>query len=154
VRKFHHQLCSTHVLDPACGSGNFLYLTLEHLKRLEGEVINQLEALGDTQSLLGLQGETVTPEQLRDIELDERAAALAVQGKLRRFGLITTNSLRQTFNRRVVQTAIDQGLALSFAIPDHPWVDSANGAAVRLGACTGHRRIALAPDSAERAARC
>ena len=26
------------VLDPACGSGNFLYVTLEHLKRLEGEV--------------------------------------------------------------------------------------------------------------------
>ena len=32
----------TRVLDPACGSGNFLYVTLEHLKRLEGEVLNQL----------------------------------------------------------------------------------------------------------------
>jgi hypothetical protein len=28
VRRFHHQLCTTRVLDPACGSGNFLYVTL------------------------------------------------------------------------------------------------------------------------------
>ena len=77
IRKFHHQLCTTRVLDPACGSGNFLYVTLEHLKRLEGEVLNQLEALGETQSVLGLEGETVTPQQLLGIELNERAVALA-----------------------------------------------------------------------------
>jgi len=77
VRRFHHQLCSTRVLDPACGSGNFLYVTLEHLKRLEGEVFNQLDELGDTQGKLGLEGETVTPQQLLGIEINERAAALA-----------------------------------------------------------------------------
>ena len=55
VKKFHHQLCTTRVLDPACGSANFLYVTLEHLKRLEGEVVNQLEALGHTQDLLGFE---------------------------------------------------------------------------------------------------
>lgn len=77
IRRFHHQLCSTRVLDPACGSGNFLYVTLEHLKRLEGEVLNQLEALGETQDKLSLEGETVTLQQLRGIELNERAAALA-----------------------------------------------------------------------------
>jgi hypothetical protein len=77
IRRFHHQLCTTRVLDPACGSGNFLYVTLEHLKRLEGEVMNQLEALGQTQERLGLEGETVTLQQLRGIELNERAAALA-----------------------------------------------------------------------------
>ncbi len=65
------------MLDPACGSGNFLYGPLEHLKRLEGEVLNQLEALGQTQDRLGLEGETVTLQQLRGIELNERAAALA-----------------------------------------------------------------------------
>ena len=37
VRRVHHQLCTVRVLDPACGSGNVLYATLEHLKRLEGE---------------------------------------------------------------------------------------------------------------------
>ncbi|MEN9544187.1 MAG: hypothetical protein RLZZ598_1020, partial [Pseudomonadota bacterium] len=77
LRRFHHQLCTTRVLDPACGSGNFLYVTLEHLKRLEGEVLNQLEALGQTQDKLALEGETVTLQQLRGIELNERAAALA-----------------------------------------------------------------------------
>ncbi len=287
LKKFHHQLCSLRVLDPACGSGNFLYVTLEHLKRLEGEVMNQLEAFGETQSTLGLEGETVTPQQLLGIELNERAAALAelvlwigylqwhirtrgnkavaepvvhdygniecrdavlawadtdlaydadgqllsrwdgktfkthpvtgaqvpdesamvpqwryirpaqakwpkadfivgnppfigdkrirlalgegyvntlrktwpevpesadfvmhwwsraalmvTSGKTRQFGLITTNSLRQTFNRRVVQAALDKGLALTFAIPDHPWIDSANGAAVRIAMTVGTR---------------
>ena len=280
VKKFHHQLCTTRVLDPACGSANFLYVTLEHLKRLEGEVVNQLEALGHTQDQLGFEGETVTLQQLRGIELNERAAALAelvlwigylqwhirtrgnaavaepvvhnygniecrdavlawdaqevaydangqllsrwdgrtfkthpvtgeqvpddtaqvpqwryvgarqaqwpqadfivgnppfigaasmraalgdgyvqalrgawpevpesadfvmfwwhhaagevAAGRTRRMGLITTNSLRQTFNRRVVQAALDKGCHLHMAIPDHPWVDGANGAAVRI----------------------
>ncbi|MFZ2858280.1 class I SAM-dependent DNA methyltransferase [Acidovorax sp.] len=280
VKKFHHQLCTTRVLDPACGSANFLYVTLEHLKRLEGEVVNQLEALGHTQDQLGFEGETVTLQQLRGIELNERAAALAelvlwigylqwhirtrgnaavaepvvhnygniecrdavlawdaqevaydthgqllsrwdgrtfkthpvtgeqvpdeaaqvpqwryvgarqaqwpqadfivgnppfigkllmrealgdgyvqalrgawseipesadfvmfwwhhaaaqvAAGHTRRMGLITTNSLRQTFNRRVVQTALDKSTHLERAIADHPWVDSANGAAVRI----------------------
>lgn len=280
VKKFHHQLCTTRVLDPACGSANFLYVTLEHLKRLEGEVVNQLEALGHTQDQLGFEGETVTLQQLRGIELNERAAALAelvlwigylqwhirtrgnaavaepvvhnygniecrdavlawdaqevaydANGKLpsrwdgrtfkthpvtgeqvpdeaaqvpqwryvgarqaqwpqadfivgnppfigklrmrealgdgyvealrgawpevpesadfvmfwwhhaaaqvaagsaRRMGLITTNSLTMVFNRRVVQAALAKGTHLAMAIPDHPWVDSANGAAVRI----------------------
>ncbi|MBE0548170.1 MAG: class I SAM-dependent DNA methyltransferase, partial [Rubrivivax sp.] len=77
IRRFHHQLCTVRVLDPACGSGNFLYVTLEHLKRLEGEVLNQLEALGQTQGRLGFEGETVTLQQLRGIEINERAAAVA-----------------------------------------------------------------------------
>lgn len=280
VKKFHHHLCTIRVLDPACGSANFLYVTLEHLKRLEGEVLNQLEALGHTQDQLGFEGETVTLQQLRGIELNERAAALAelvlwigylqwhirtrgnaavaepvvhnygniecrdavlawdaqelayddagqllsrwdgrtykthpvtgeqvpdeaaqvpqwrylgarpatwpqadfivgnppfigksamrdalgdgytealreawrdvpdsadfvmywwhhaaaqvAAGHTQRMGLITTNSLRQTFNRRVVQAALDKGSHLLMAIPDHPWVDGANGAAVRI----------------------
>ena len=288
VRQFHHQLCSVRVLDPACGSGNFLYVTLEHLKRLEGEVLNQLVDLGDTQSKLGLEGETVTPKQLLGIELNRRAAALAElvlwighlqwhirtqgaasvaepvvhdfgniehrdavlaydgqepaldanlqpltrwdgvthkphpvtglpvpdeaaqvvqwrylnprpaawpkadyivgnppfigastmraalgdgyvealraawpgvpdsadfvmhwwdhaaaltrQGAVRQFGLITTNSLRQTFNRRVTEAHLSDGKAplhLRFAVPDHPWVDSAAGAAVRIAMSVG-----------------
>lgn len=281
VRDFLHRLCTLRVLDPACGSANFLYVTLEHLKRLEGEVLNDLGALGDTQDALDLAGETVTLQQLRGVELNERAAALAelvlwigflqwhirtqgranvaepvvhdyrniehrdavlaydrqepmtdatgkvltrwdeetykihpvtgqpvpdeaaqvVQwryvnprqaewpkadfivgnppfigakyvrsalgdgyadalravwpevpesadfvmywwhraaqlvraGEAERFGFITTNSLRQTFNRRVVHEATADGrLSLVYAVPDHPWVDSADGAAVRI----------------------
>lgn len=281
VRAFLHRLCTLHVLDPACGSGNFLYVTLEHLKRLEGEVLDQLQQLGERQDALDLDRETVTLRQLLGIEINERAAALAelvlwigflqwhlrtkgragvaepvvhdygniehrdavlaydrrlplldaaghpvtrwdgvttkahpvtgqpvpddsvripqwtysnprqatwptaefivgnppfigastmraalgdgyvealraswpdvpessdfvmywwhhaaqltTDGKSERFGFITTNSLRQTFNRRVVQAALEQGgLSLDFVIPDHPWVDNADGAAVRI----------------------
>lgn len=77
VRHFHRHLCTVRVLDPACGSGNFLYVTLEHLKRLEGEVLNQLAAFGEVQDRLALEGDTVTLQQLRGIELNERAAVLA-----------------------------------------------------------------------------
>jgi hypothetical protein len=234
LRNFHHRLCHLRVLDPACGSGNFLYVALEHLKRLEGEVLNQLHDIGETQSLLEAEGLTVDPHQFLGIEINPRAAAIAelvlwigylqwhfrtqgsglppspilkdfkniecrdavldgdkhatwpeadvvvgnppfigasnmraalgdayvdalrgawqqvpdsadfvmfwwhhaaqlvAQGKLSRFGFITTNSLRQTFNRRVVQNALDKGVHLAFAIPDHPWVDSADGANVRI----------------------
>ena len=77
LHRFHHQLCTVRVLDPACGSGNFLYITLEHLKRLEGEVLDTLAQLGEAQDKLELAGETVTLQQLRGIELNPRAAALA-----------------------------------------------------------------------------
>ena len=78
LRRFHHRLCHVRVLDPACGSGNFLYVTLEHLKRLEGEVLDRLEALGEsTQGQLGMEGGTVTLRQMLGIELNPRAAALA-----------------------------------------------------------------------------
>lgn len=45
VRAFHARLCSVRVLDPACGSGNFLYVTMELMKRLEGEVLDLLASL-------------------------------------------------------------------------------------------------------------
>ncbi len=74
VRAFHHQLCTTRVLDPACGTGNFLYVSLELMKRLEGEVLEALAELGETEGI-GL--ETVDPHQFLGIELNVRAAAIA-----------------------------------------------------------------------------
>ncbi|MCO5182242.1 MAG: hypothetical protein M9896_19565, partial [Candidatus Promineofilum sp.] len=84
-----------------------------------------------------------------------RAAGLARAGAIRRFGLITTNSLRQTFNRRVLQTHMEgqPPLSLLFAIPDHPWVDSTDGAAVRISmtvAEAGERVGVLKTVTAER----
>jgi len=287
VRAFHRQLCTVRVLDPACGSGNFLYVTLEHLKRLEGEVLEALADLGFTQQGLELEGGTVSPEQMLGLETNPRAARIAEAvlwigylqwhfrtfaktpprepllkdahnienrdavlawdaieyaqddagrpitrwdgrtmkrhpvtgepvpdesaqslveqyinpraaewpkadfvignppfigastmrralgdgyvealrslktavpesadyvmhwwhkagelvrtGAIQRFGLITTNSLRQTFNRRVIAHQIQQKqpLSLAFAIPDHPWVDTADGAAVRIAMTVG-----------------
>ncbi|HSU59950.1 MAG TPA: DNA methyltransferase, partial [Bryobacteraceae bacterium] len=76
VRTFRKDLCNLRVLDPACGSGNFLYVTLEHLKRLEGEVIETLEQLGETQLVLHETGFTVDPHQLLGLELNPRAAII------------------------------------------------------------------------------
>jgi hypothetical protein len=64
-----------------------------------------------------------------------KAAELVARGKVNRFGFITTNSIHQTFNRRVLEpflADVKRPLHLAYAIPDHPWVDSADGAAVRI----------------------
>ena len=295
VKKFHRRLVEIRVLDPACGSGNFLYVTLEHLKRIEGEVFDVLDSLGEHQTVMEMAGQTVDPHQLLGIEVNPRAAAitelvlwigtlqwhfrnqgdvqppppiirdfrniecrdalldwdarepllddagnpvthwdgrttkphpvtarevpdeaarvpvfryvnprpaawpeadyvvgnppfigpghmreslgdgytetlrqvhsdissssdlvlywwnhaakLAREGKLQRFGFVTTNSLRQKFNRRVLQAHLGakKPLSLLFAIPDHPWVDSADGAAVRIAmtAATGGEHTGL-----------
>ena len=286
LEAFHDRLCEVRVLDPACGSGNFLYVTLEHLKRIEGEVFTTYESIAERQMLLE-SGHTVDPHQLLGLEINPRAAAIAdlvlwigylqwhyrtrgnvtppepvlknfkniecrdalltwtstepmldekgrpvtrwdgrttkphpVTGeevpddaaqvlslrynnprkatwpkahfvvgnppfigkhrireslgdgytetlrsvyselsetcdfvmywwhkaaelcrdsKIFQFGFITTNSLRQTFNRRVMAAHLDAAAPLSLvvAIPDHPWVDASLGAAVRIAMTVG-----------------
>jgi hypothetical protein len=59
------------VLDPACGSGNFLYVSLRLMKDLEGKVRKFFEPLA-----LPFR-DVVTPRQLYGIEKDEFAAKLA-----------------------------------------------------------------------------
>jgi hypothetical protein len=283
VEAFLRRLAAVRILDPACGTGNFLYVCLEHLLRLEAEVLEVRRQLGVDQMLLEMETVRVTPRQLLGIEVNPRAAAIAElvlwigflrwrlqtagdvghlpepilanyrnierrdavlawdaieplldaagqpvtrwdgrttvahpvtgeqvpdetaripayryinprpaewpeadfvvgnppfigpaamrfvlgdgyaeavrktypnvpesvdyvmywwdkaadllrAGQLRRFGFITTNSVRQTFSRRVLQHHMDATppLSLIFAIPDHPWVDSADGANVRI----------------------
>ena len=292
LERFLRRLTTIKILDPACGSGNFLYVTLEHLKRLEGEVLAAINSYGGT-GLLNLSGgTTISPRQLLGLELNPRAAAIAdvvlkigylqwhlrthgeselpeplldeyenirqqdavlqhgppvprlddtgqpvtrwdgvttkvhpatgqpvpdetarttvydypnpepaewpqadfivgnppfvgaarmrdalgdgytealrktykgnvpesadlvmywwynaaeqvKQGTAEQFGFITTNSLKQTFNRRVMQPFLEgdkSALVLTFAIPDHPWVDSGDGAAVRIAMTVGERR--------------
>ncbi len=58
------------------------------------------------------------------------AAGLTRRGEVQRFGFITTNSLKQTFNRRVLKQHLnaEPPLSIVWAIPDHPWVDAASGA--------------------------
>lgn len=75
--KFLRRLTSVRVLDPACGSGNFLYITLEHLKRLEGEVLMALERSGAGGPAGPGDLPTVTPRQLLGLELNPRTAAIA-----------------------------------------------------------------------------
>lgn len=287
VTNFLSQLCQIKVLDPACGTGNFLYVTLEHLKRLEGEVLDALNGMGATQTSFEMRGITVDPHQLLGLEINPRAVAiadivlwigylqwhfrthgnvtppepvlrnfhniqhrdalmewdsvervlsetgepvthwdgrttkphpvtgkevpddtaripevryleprraswpeadfivgnppfigtsrmrdalgdgyteavrqtyselpescdfvmywwhkaaeLARQDQVRQFGFIATNSLRQTFNRRVIEPHLGNKnpMSIVWAIPDHPWVDSADGAAVRISMTVG-----------------
>ena len=77
IRDFHRKLCITRVLDPACGTGNFLYVALELMKRLEGEVLDALEDLGEDAPRFAMKGETVDPSQFCGLELNPRAVAIA-----------------------------------------------------------------------------
>lgn len=282
VEEFHARLAQTRVLDPACGTGNFLYVAMARMKELEGEVVSFLTELGHTQYVAEMTGHTITPENFLGLEINPRATEIAqlvlwigylqwhfrvngrdrvppepilrdvrtiqnrdalidyddrvlerdehgqpvsrwdgetmkghpVTGKkvpdetarvevyryinprpaqwpradfivgnppfiggkdvrsrlgdgyfqalfkttkvpesadfvmhwwdkaamavrkdgTRRFGFVTTNSITQVFSRRVMATHLDakDGLNLLFAIPDHPWVDEKDGAAVRI----------------------
>jgi hypothetical protein len=77
VEAFHTKLAQTRVLDPACGTGNFLYVAMARMKELEGEVLDLLVDLGDHQYLAELTGHTITPENFLGIEINPRAAAIA-----------------------------------------------------------------------------
>jgi type II restriction/modification system DNA methylase subunit YeeA len=68
---FHNKLASITVLDPACGSGNFLYVSLKLLLDLEKEVIAFATQLGFTFK------PRVNVQQLKAIELNAYAFELA-----------------------------------------------------------------------------
>ncbi|MBI3240859.1 MAG: class I SAM-dependent DNA methyltransferase [Chloroflexi bacterium] len=72
LKGFQEKLVSTTVLDPACGSGNFLYVSLSMLKDLEKQVIT----FGLDVGLPDLEPR-VTPIQLRGLEKDDFAFQLA-----------------------------------------------------------------------------
>ena len=74
IHAFHERLCETKILDPACGTGNFLYVALELMKRLEGEVLEALASLQD-QGAIALK--TIDPHQFLGLEVNPRAAAIA-----------------------------------------------------------------------------
>jgi hypothetical protein len=59
-----------------------------------------------------------------------RAAHAVVAGSAIRAGLITTNSITQSQNRKEIEAAIEEGAHLVWAIPDHPWTQ--DGADVRV----------------------
>lgn len=71
-RLFLNELRAFRVLDPACGSGNFLYLALLALKDVEHRVSIEAEALG-----LQREFSQVGPSAVRGIEINLYAAELA-----------------------------------------------------------------------------
>ncbi|MBP9153551.1 MAG: class I SAM-dependent DNA methyltransferase [Xanthomonadales bacterium] len=66
------RLQSFRVLDPACGSGNFLFLALRALKDVEQRVMLEAEMMG-----LGRQVPAIGPASVMGIELNTYAAELA-----------------------------------------------------------------------------
>lgn len=71
---FRDRLGAFRVLDPACGSGNFLYLALRHLKDFDKLVESDGKALGATADP---QGQRITPKTVLGIEINPYAAELA-----------------------------------------------------------------------------
>ncbi|MBE9009123.1 class I SAM-dependent DNA methyltransferase, partial [Pseudanabaenaceae cyanobacterium LEGE 13415] len=93
LEAFLKELREIRILDPACGSGNFLYVTLDLLKGLESEVLKRLaDVVGGEQ--LRIDDFQVNPSQFLGIEINPRAAAIAdlviwigyLQWHFRRFG--------------------------------------------------------------------
>ena len=72
LRAFLERLREFTVLDPACGSGNFLYLALHALKDLEHRVQLEAEAMGLQRAF-----PAVGPANVRGIEINAYAAELA-----------------------------------------------------------------------------
>jgi hypothetical protein len=71
---FMQRLTDFRVLDPACGSGNFLYLALHALKDIEHRAALEAEMLGLP---LGFAGFHTGPHNVMGIELNSYAAELA-----------------------------------------------------------------------------
>ena len=71
-RTFLDRLRAFTVLDPACGSGNFLYLALQSLKDLEHRVQFEAESLGIQRSF-----PVIGPANVKGIEINPYAAELA-----------------------------------------------------------------------------
>lgn len=74
LREFVHRLSTVRILDPACGSGNFLYVAIQQLLTLEKEVIT---FAGRSELGLGRFFPSVRPTQLYGIEINPYAAELA-----------------------------------------------------------------------------
>jgi len=77
LSKLHSRLATLTVLDPACGSGNFLYIAYREMKRLEVRLFERLGEVskreGKSPQLVGL----VTARQFFGIDINPFAVELA-----------------------------------------------------------------------------
>ncbi len=118
IRDFDHRLSEVKVLDPACGSGNFLYVTLQKLKDLEKEVLVYASEnrLGDFLAL-------VEPSQFYGIEVNPYAFDLAQTTlwigylqwiRANGFGVPAEPILRRMDNFKLMDAILD------LSDPEHP----------------------------------
>lgn len=73
ITQFQTELAGVRILDPACGSGNFLYVALKLMLDLEKELITSFSAAAGT----AIPFPRVGPEQLYGIEINPYAHELA-----------------------------------------------------------------------------
>lgn len=77
IEDFLKELTKVRVLDPACGTGNFLYVALRQMKQLEGEVVKQLQDLAGEKAVARLYETSVKPEQFFGTDANGRAVEIA-----------------------------------------------------------------------------
>ncbi|PIP01346.1 class I SAM-dependent DNA methyltransferase [Pleomorphomonas carboxyditropha] len=77
IEDFLRHLATVRVLDPACGTGNFLYVALRRMKQLEGEALKQLQDIGGDEVVARVADISVKPEQFFGMELNKRAVEIA-----------------------------------------------------------------------------
>ncbi|WP_434478228.1 class I SAM-dependent DNA methyltransferase [Gemmatimonas sp.] len=74
LRDFHAWMRGLAVLDPACGSGNFLYVAMHAMKRIELEVLRAIERVTGHPDL---RLEEIGPSQFHGIEVKRWAREIA-----------------------------------------------------------------------------
>jgi hypothetical protein len=74
LREFHDWMKGLQFLDPACGSGNFLYVTMHLVKRIELEVLRELEEVTGKHEMRLAE---VGPWQFHGIEIKPWAREIA-----------------------------------------------------------------------------
>ena len=118
LEAFRERLASVRVLDPACGSGNFLYIALRSLLDLEREVI-------DFAAVQGWHGLTprVQPDQMLGLEINHYAAELARTALW--IGYIQWHQANGfPYTQRPILTPLDTirqtDAILDLSDPDHP----------------------------------
>jgi hypothetical protein len=87
---------------------------MEHMKKLEGEVRDELRQLGEAQELLERGGLTVDPHQFLGLEINPRAVAIAelvlwigyLKWHLRTLGHAPKEPLLRAFNNIKEQDAV------------------------------------------------
>lgn len=115
------------MLDPACGTGNFLYVALELIKGLEAEVLDAYaEMRGETgaEEFAELTVRGVDPRQFLGLELNPRAASIAelvlwigyLQASFRRGGYEARTPVLEDFGN---VTRMDAVLAHKGAVRGH-----------------------------------
>ncbi len=73
LQGLHEELSEYKILDPACGSGNFLYVAYQELKSVEFDLLQRLQGLDPTREYMSL----VTPQQFFGMDINSFAVELA-----------------------------------------------------------------------------